>query len=301
MLWKFLKKLFSRRKSDSAEIINISDEYELPQSSGLYMKVSFATDRGRLRENNEDSFCIDGKYRHIYGRSESDCYIELDGTAHVYGLFDGMGGEDYGETASALAAAHFDRAMPIFKQTAADSLSDCMNEYADTADSAICDMLISRDSDRGGCTFAAVCVKDGEIYPFWLGDSRIYFSSSDGLKQISEDQTLAAAKVKAGVYSAEVGENSPDSHKLTAFLGRGGMRTESLYAPLPVESGVKILICSDGLSDMCSFEEIAAALDSDTARADSTDNTAQSLVNLALENGGADNVTCIVLEFDEFK
>lgn len=298
----FFKRLFSKNRSENRaeETAPTEDRHsEKPaaeEKHELYIRVSFATDTGRVRENNEDNFYIDGKYRHVYGHNESDSYIELTERTHVFGLFDGMGGESFGETASALAAVHLDRIAPTLRQISASELPFYMNEYARTANNAICDMMDQRNA-RGGSTFTAVCVKDGRAYPFYLGDSRIYLLDEGGLLQITEDQTLAMRKIKAGVYTEEESKDSPDHHKLTCFLGvdEAGMGLDCQPCmPVPAKAGVKLLLCSDGLSDMCSREEICEVLEN------GGENTARALVDKALKNGGRDNVTCVVIEFDEF-
>ncbi len=298
MLGRLFLKIF-KKNAQSEEEKNIGQGYapiaekqsEEPEYS--YIKVSYATDVGRVRKNNEDSFFIDSKCRHIYGRAECDCYLELRKSAHIYALFDGMGGEAYGETASALAAARLEGMNETFLSASPSELPFYMNEYIRTANAAICDMLEERRVDRGGCTFAAVCLSSDSAYPFYLGDSRIYLYQNGTLLQITEDHTLAVRNIKAGVYTEEEAKNSPDHHRLTGFIGadsaRMGLDCQPCM-PVRLKSGVKLLICSDGLSDMCEKEQICSLL------SEETDCAAKTLVNAALENGGRDNVTCIVLE-----
>lgn len=309
---EWFKRLFGKSKKNESKIedepakaVAVSAPLQMPinanstieKDKDLYLKVSFATDVGKRRANNEDNFYIDCKYRHNYGKNECDSYIELTTETHLYSVFDGMGGEAFGETASALAAARMEGMTDIFRTAASSDLPYYMNEYTRAANDAICDMCAERGS-RGGSTFAAVCVKDGQAYPFYIGDSRIYLYDEGTLLQITEDQTLAVRKIKAGVYTADEAENSPDHHRLTSFLGAdsGGMGLDPQPCmPVPAKAGVKLLICSDGLTDMCSREEIAQML-SQTA---DCKNAARVLAEKALKNGGMDNVTCIVLEFEE--
>ncbi|MBR1723780.1 MAG: hypothetical protein IJ723_01995, partial [Ruminococcus sp.] len=168
-----------------------------------------------------------------------------------------------------------------------------MNRFTRSANSAICDMLKDRSNARGGSTFAAVCVKEGMAYPFYLGDSRIYIYDEQGLMQITEDQTLAVRNIKAGVYTEEESKDSPDHHKLTSYLGADysdmGLDAQPCM-PLSLSEGLTILLCTDGLSDMCSTEEISRILESHG------NNPARELADLAIKNGGHDNVTCIVIE-----
>lgn len=262
-----------------------------------YMRVGFATDTGKVRDKNEDNFYIDGKYSHVYGQNESDSYIELSSDTHVFGLFDGMGGEAFGETASALAARQLDVISDSLRTADTSELPYYMDEFARRANNKICDMLEDRNSLCGGTTFTALCIKNGCAYPFYLGDSRIYIYENGSLLQITEDQTLAVRKVKAGIYSEEDAKRSPDSHKLTCFLGADvsdmGLDCQPCM-PIPVKKGLTLMMCSDGLYDMCSRKEIEEILSADS------DNPAYALVCKALENGGADNVTCITLQFDDF-
>lgn len=258
-----------------------------------YMQISFATDKGLVRQNNEDNFYIDGKYTHSYEKNETDHYVELTQSGHLFALFDGMGGEAFGETASALAALQIQRFADDMTEGSVSDLPYQMNEFTRSANSAICDMLKDRSNARGGSTFAAICVKDGMAYPFYLGDSRIYIYDEQGLSQITEDQTLAIRNIKAGVYTEEEARNSPDHHKLTGYLGADysdmGLDSRACM-PFPMNNGMKILLCTDGLTDMCSSEEIAELLEHHG------NNPARELADLALKNGGQDNVTCIVIE-----
>ena len=130
-------------------------------------------------------------------------------------------------------------------------------------------------------------------YPFYLGDSRIYIFDRHGLSQITEDQTLAVRNIKAGIYTEEEAKDSPDHHKLTGYLGADysdmGLDPRPCM-PFRLMDGLTILLCTDGLTDMCSREEISGIL------ADHGNNPARELADLAIKNGGRDNVTCIVIE-----
>ena len=140
-----------------------------------------------------------------------------------------------------------------------------------------------------------VCIYNGVVYPFNVGDSRVYFYSEDGeFKQISVDQTLAMKKLMNNIYDEETAKNSPDSHKLTSFLGvdsRGIGLKAVPSTPFNMGNG-KIIICSDGLTDMCSDEEIKTVVFSSKY-------PSKDLVAKALQNGGKDNVTCVVISRDE--
>ena len=144
----------------------------------------------------------------------------------------------------------------------------------------------------GGSTLTLVCTIGTQAYIYSIGDSRVYYySGEDGLRQVSEDQTLAMKKLKANIYTEEEARMSEDAHKITTFLGvdeRGiGLKAQA-YGPVDLTAGA-VILCSDGLTDMVDDAGIAELM------ADADEEIAPRLVDKALENGGADNVTCIVL------
>ena len=128
---------------------------------------------------------------------------------------------------------------------------------------------------------------------YYLGDSRIYRYQTDQLTLLTRDHTVANQKVEAAIYTEEEAKHSPDQHRLTLFIGsdrkKTGLNADS-RPPLPLEVGTKFVLCTDGLTNMCSDEEIAELL------SENYFNEAAVLVQAALQNGGVDNITCIVLE-----
>lgn len=253
--------------------------------------VSIATNKGRVRAVNEDNFYAD--ILGIRGKSELCGHRILScSDSYIFGVCDGMGGEQFGDTASEIAAGTMMEFSDQIKKSALKDLHNAVNEYAREANRRICRMAWERSADMSGSTFVMICVRGDTIYPFSMGDSRIYFRVGSELRQISEDQTVAAKKLKANIYSEEEARISTDSHKITTFLGvdSGNIGLNAIACePLDLSRG-EILLCSDGLTDMCKDEEICWCL---TKYGD--DFVAQHLVELALKNGGKDNVTCMVI------
>ena len=207
-------------------------------------------------------------------------------------MIGGMGGEENGEYASLIAAA---AAKELYKKVC--EYSDCKfdalaNNYVTLANNKIRDFTEEKHSRSGGSTVAAVIVKGGIVHPFSLGDSRIYLMRGGNLIQISRDHTLARLKYERKIYSREEADLSPDSHKLTAFLGmdykKEGIEAQN-YDPVCLTSGEMLLLCSDGLYDELTHAEIERIM---TVH---PDNPAFELVKAALKNGGGDNVTCVVV------
>lgn len=271
-------------KSQTVKIRNTSE-------NELDIIVSVTSDTGKVRPNNEDNFYCD----YIGCRTETNCShkktVRGNGRC-IFALCDGMGGESYGDEASQIAVQTLEQLSRKINSAELDKLHEAVNNYADEANKRICEMVEEKRCKRSGSTLAMVCIAGEYAYAFNIGDSRVCFFSDGKLKQITEDQTLAMRKLKANIYTEEEAKNSPDSHKITSFLGVDDRRIglHSLkYEPFKFGGG-KILICSDGLTDMCSDEEIAEILSSDS------ENHAEMLVQKALDNGGQDNVTCIVIQ-----
>ncbi len=252
--------------------------------------VYVTSHKGRVRENNEDNFALNTiskklEYENVSFQTEMS-------QPFLAAVFDGMGGEENGEYASLIAAAE---AKNLYKKIC--SYSDCKYEaladnYVTRANNKIREFIEERRGNSGGSTVAAVIVKDGTVHPFSLGDSRIYLMSEGSFRQISHDHTLAQRKYEQNIYTLEEARQSYDSHKLTWFLGadhsKHGICAEN-YAPLRLNSGEALLLCSDGLYDELTCAEIERVM------RENPGNPAFELVKAALKNGGGDNVTCVVV------
>ncbi len=256
------------------------------QKYGIYLSSHV----GKVRQNNEDNFAINGFCKEqdapIYSYTKP-----WDDTPVLLAVFDGIGGAANGEVAAKIAA---DCTMELYKQllkqpnTEPDGL---VIEYVQTANRKIGEMLSYANCGRGGCTLALAYVKDGLVYTYSIGDSRIYWLHDGKLYRISKDHTLAMKKYEDNIYTKEEAENSPDQHTLTLYLGMREQEnlTPEIYFPFRMAVGDKLLLCSDGLYDMASADEITQTLNGAT-------DPANDLVELALKNGGGDNVTCVVLQ-----
>lgn len=253
--------------------------------------VSIASNKGRVRYVNEDNF-----YADILGIREVS---ELCGhkvlnhsDRYVFGVCDGMGGEQFGDAASEIAVRTMGEFSDRIKQSELKDLHNAVNAYAREANRRICRMAWERSADMSGSTFVMACVREDMVYPFSTGDSRIYYRSGSDLRQISEDQTVAAKKLRDNIYSEEEARLSPDAHKITAFLGVDseniGLKALACEQ-LDLNRG-EVLLCSDGLTDMCTDKEILWMM-----QKYGDEFAAQRLVELALKNGGADNVTCMII------
>ncbi|MBQ2603982.1 MAG: serine/threonine-protein phosphatase [Clostridia bacterium] len=253
-------------------------------------KVSIATHMGYYRTINEDNYFADELGVSIIDNHTKTADFSLE-KRRVFAVCDGMGGEDLGEEASKITAETLQEFSEIMKTSLQSELHELVNKYASEANNRVCKMIKERRVSHSGSTLALVCVDNRYVSVFNIGDSRVYSYRND-LVQVSEDQTLAVRKIKANIYTEEEAKKTNDSHVITSYVGSDsrdvGLKALA-YKPIKAND-ITILLCSDGLTDMCSDEEIQEILSQDS------DNPAKLLIEKALENGGEDNVTCIVIK-----
>lgn len=253
--------------------------------------IYLSTHQGLVRSDNEDNYAINKVVRNLDDKEKN---IRGIGGAQplVCSVFDGMGGEAHGELASKIAA---DNAVRLYERIAhgAEDITQEICNFVTQSNRQIVSDIGNDDTSRGGSTVVSVIINHDIVYPFSLGDSRLYLYRNGTLTQVTNDHTLAMKKYRANIYTLEEALASNDSHKLTAFLGvdvDDTMLEPEMYPPFVLEQNEKMLLCSDGLYDMCSEDEILRILSKDSKTVSLT------LVKKALENGGIDNVTCMVIE-----
>ena len=230
----------------------------------------------------------------IFRNDFSASYTVRSADGMTFAVFDGMGGAAYGEVASEIAVRTLRKYEKKLKYADGTRMLDqLVSSYTTEANDAICDMLTEKHCAVGGTTFSMLYFMGDAVKLYYLGDSRMYRYQSDGLTRLTRDHTVANQKVDAAIYTEEEAKHSPDQHRLTLFIGsdrkKVGLNADS-RPPMPLEIGSKFLLCTDGLTNMCSDEEIHSLLSQNYF------NEAAVLVQAALQNGGADNITCIVLE-----
>ena len=259
------------------------------------VRVSISTHIGKVRSNHEDNFYLEGLYMNDVFRNDFSATYQIqhaDGMS--FAVFDGMGSAAYGEVASEIAVQTLRKYEKKLKNVdGTRALDQLVNSYASDANNAICDMLSENHCTVGGTTFSMLYFMGDAVKLYYLGDSRIYRYKNSKLSQLTRDHTVANQKVDAAIYTEEEAKRSPDQHRLTLYVGSDkkslGLNADGRQL-IPLEIGIKFVLCTDGLTNMCSDEEIAQIL------SQSYYNEAAVLVQAALDNGGKDNVTCIVLE-----
>ncbi len=263
--------------------------------SDLVVKVYGASNIGKVRQENQDSFYLDGKYLHKFQGDDDYQLTENADVNQLYAVFDGLGGEEGGAVSSKIACETMKEFQDKLTHTKLDELYDAFCDYATVANRKICKELHSYLYPRGGTTFVAIQISEGALHPFYLGDSRIYMGFHDQFFLVSEDHTVAGAKVRAGEMTEEEAMMSPENHMLTNFLGdQPGTKhiDVAANAGIKMQDGLFALMCSDGLHDIVPPSVIFSILK------DSED-PANELVKMALELGGYDNVTPVVIRIEK--
>jgi protein phosphatase len=236
---------------------------------------SFAgSDVGRMRSGNEDSyFC---------GQT-------------VFAVADGLGGHQGGEVASAAAVeplARLDGREFADPGEAAEALANAIR----AANEAILDRAAADPALYGmGTTVTAAAVAgDGYLQLAHVGDSRAYLLREDGLAQLTTDHTVVGELVRRGRLTPEQAAIHPERSILTRAVGLDPRVPVDLPDPLELRSGDQLLLCSDGLTETVSDDQIAELL---TAAPDGHA-ACRSLIDAANNAGGPDNVTVVLVRLE---
>jgi protein phosphatase len=231
-------------------------------------RAAVVTDTGRRRLGNEDAYVW---------------------KPPLFAIADGMGGAQAGEVAAGLAA-------DALESVDADTLSAAGIEalIAD-ANRRIWERSLSDPATSGmGTTVTVALVHEeaGEIVVGHVGDSRAYRLRDGVLEQITTDHSLVAELVESGMLTPEEAERHPQRSAITRALGTEPAVDADVFA-VDAAPGDLFLLCSDGLSDMLTVEQIASTIE----RADRDPSAAgEALVAAANARGGEDNITVVVFE-----
>jgi len=206
----------------------------------------------------------------------------------VFLVADGMGGHDAGDLASRIAVEEF---AQLAGQSSASS-DDVHACFTRTSTRIRNEFTRGR---QGGTTVAGVAVTEHDGGWYWLvfnvGDSRVYRWSDGGLAQVSVDHSVVQELIESGALTTVGARRHPERHVLTRALGTGEA-PEPDYWLLPAGVEDRLLICTDGLTRELADEEIADVL----ATVDDPQEAAARLVQDALERGGRDNVSAVVVD-----
>ncbi len=228
------------------------------------------TDVGRSRTRNEDA---------VFPLGSGE------GSTGIVAVADGLGGHPGGDIASACAMEAVAAAPPGVDGPAlvAAAHGNLMARIVETLDTRP-ELLAMATT-----LTLAILRPDGVVEVAHVGDSRAYVFDGTTLSQVTEDHTRGMDRVVAGDMTIEQAQASPDWHVLSNWLGFESYRVASHR--VPVSAGDRILLCTDGLTNMLSDEDIAGIL-----TGVSPEDAGGALIAAANEAGGLDNITVVVVD-----
>ncbi len=235
------------------------------------VRSALLSDSGRVRDHNEDAAAVIVPERR-------------DGLGFDVALVvcDGVGGFERGEVASQRTV---ERVHAALIDHGTSSFAEKLQAAASEADAAIRE-LSRRELDGAfaGTTLVAAVIRDRSATIAHVGDSRAYLVRRGTISALTEDHSVVAAQVRAGLLQASEARQHPLRNQITRAVGVGEpVRLE--VSEMRLARGDVVLLCSDGLHGLVEDAEIAAAVEKDL------DRSARALVDLANSRGGTDNVT----------
>lgn len=239
----------------------------------LVVHVGARTVQGK-RANNEDRFVADPAHQ-------------------IYVVADGMGGQECGEQASGLAVEIIPTLLQ--QESAQEDPDRAILQALDSANRAIIEAGRGQTSGRRMGTTAVVAFhSNGRVVVANLGDSRAYLLRGSDVRQLTVDHTVADALASNGTLTREQARSSPYKNVLYKFLGCTEMTDGPDVVPFTPQAGDRLILASDGLTGHVQPDDLARTAREFTHPQAWVDH----LVELALERGSRDNVTCVAVVYD---
>ncbi|MBT3530649.1 MAG: Stp1/IreP family PP2C-type Ser/Thr phosphatase [Gammaproteobacteria bacterium] len=232
-------------------------------------------------------------------RSHNQDYIGFDENLGVAVLADGMGGHQAGEVASEMAVEFLMEKLKILaeQQTAGSitgsHLLDSVSNTISDSNAEIYKAAAANPAYKGmGTTVVTTIFTGPHLYIGHAGDSRLYLYREQVLRKITKDHSLVQDLIDRGFYTEREARNASISNVVTRALGiREEVEAEAVRISLDDDD--RILVCSDGLTDMVSDWQIAETI---SDHRNDLDLTAKKLVDLANKHGGKDNISVILMK-----
>lgn len=241
------------------------------------MKAVFKTDRGKVRQHNEDNGGI---------------FINSDGVSLAI-VADGMGGHRAGDVASGMTIEFLSKE---WEQTTEILTAQDAEIWFKNQITKVNQLLFDHSAEHLECNgmgttvVAAICTNRFSTIAN-IGDSRCYLYNESGFKQVTEDHSLVNELVRSGQISREDAEHHPRKNVLLRALGTE-LQVDMDISTITFEEGDILLLCSDGLSNKVSENQMREMLMSDT----DLNEKAAALIDLANQYGGEDNITLVLVQ-----
>lgn len=242
------------------------------------MRSFGVTDIGKKRKINQDYL--------FYSDQPVGCFPNL------YIVADGMGGHKAGDKASSYAVTRF---VELSRKLEGLHPFTAMEQLIDQVNEEVFHISSQQEEYAGmGTTFVAATVMDEMVYVMNIGDSRLYFYDGETMRQITMDHSLVEELVRAGQLAPEESKNHPQKNIITRAVGvYENMKPD--FFKVPIGANQKILLCSDGLSNMVDDEMLEEIL----AKEDSVEKLAEECKEEALFFGGTDNIAVVIAQMED--
>ena len=235
------------------------------------------THQGIKRNNNEDAYII--------------LNDKISCLSNLYIVADGMGGHHAGEVASHNAIKFF--CDYVYNNNfKGNDILDFLIDAAKYANNKVYEKSCEEDNYAGmGTTFTACTIKGSKGYACHIGDSRIYVINEEGIKALTTDHSYVQEMIRAGELTKDEAEIHPKKNALTRALGTDiNLQVDGYIFSL--KQGDKILMCTDGLTNMIRDDEIKDIV----INKENLESSIECLIKIANQNGGIDNITAILVE-----
>lgn len=232
---------------------------------------------GNVRQNNEDTYAI-----------------EKTKNGNLFVICDGMGGAAEGKKASEIGVNSI---LEYFNNKHQDNLQIALLKSIEFANEQIFATALSRQEYKGmGTTACVALLHNNYFYLAHVGDSRIFVQSKSKLYQLTKDHSYVNQLVDAQIITEEEAGNHPDKNRIVKALGVSPTVEPTITKnPIQLAKDDTLIICSDGLTDMVSYSQIESIINQKISLIEK----GSALLNKALQNGGKDNITFILIEITQ--
>lgn len=240
------------------------------------MKIVAKTDKGRVRESNQDAYAV--------GEFPEEVAWAV--------VCDGMGGAAGGNIASALAVKVIsDKINASYRPSMKDSsIKNLLDSALVAANLEVYDLADAKPELNGmGTTVVCAIVRDGYAYIAHAGDSRAYIFNGDTLKQVTTDHSLVQNLVDKGEITQQEAENHPNKNLITRAIGVD-KSIDIDFDEISLSNDEILILCTDGLSNYVTNDEMISEVNDGRYYA-----FADRLVKKANNNGGGDNITVVAI------
>jgi PPM family protein phosphatase len=244
----------------------------------IYRISSALTHPGRKRSSNQDFVTF----------FEPDTLEDIKASGSLYIVADGVGGAAKGDRASQYAAQ---KVLHEYYRSPQVDLGERLRVAMRQAGNEIYSFAERKGEFRMATTMVAAVIQENRLTVANVGDSRAYLYQDGVVKQITRDHSLVGEMMRDGIMTAEEARRSKIKNRITRSLGGETNVDVDVYRDIPIKSGDKILLCSDGFSQYATPKEITQLISRGHA-----DEITGRMIDFALRRGGSDNISAILID-----